>query len=458
MDNNSLTNFYDNLKTRLNSDKGDSAPAMPVSTMGGATAQMTVPTIIHHKMMKHCDQLKDDCRKHILLDIYVKILPVDDDFKQGHMGTMKNDIDCMLKNKGMTATQYMTSCSESTHAPLLEYLMRATDMIGSQYLREAEAAAEDAAKNGAANTEPKEPSINDAEVQDQLVDIKKDSEYETFIDKLKEKTINKIVKDVSDLISDKKEEQKMTFDPKDDTPNAAVNPNPSDAVAESAVSVGLDYIQKHLMKNNIQLSESAKDDILALAIREATLNQFDVVFNQKSGQFNEFASRIRWGKGVLINESWDHYELDYARFTKKLGDIVTDTIPHRGEKRDMDVYTASSSTYITIPESVTEIADGRFLDYKLLKTVKFPKNLRKIGKMAFKGCKCLRDITIPASVTEIDSGAFEGCSFLHTVKILGTNVKIAKTAFAYAGLTAETIEHLRKFEPDLRGIYEVPVK
>lgn len=304
MDNNSLTNFYDNLKTQLNSDKGDSSPAMPVATMGSPVVQMPIPAMMHHKMMKHCDKLKDDCRKHILLDMYVKILPVDDDFKCGHMGMMKNDIDCMLKNKGMTATQYMTSCSEATHAPLLEYLMRATDMIGSQYLREAEAEAEDAAKNGAANVEPKEPSVNDAEVQDQLVDIKKDSEYETFIDKLKEKTINKIVKDVSDLISDKKEEKKMTFDPKDDaTPNAAVNPNPEAPVAESAVSVGLDYIQKQLVKNNIQLSESAKDDVLALAIREATLNQLDVVFNQKSGQFNEFASRIRWGKGVLINES-----------------------------------------------------------------------------------------------------------------------------------------------------------
>lgn len=323
MEPNSLTDFYDNLKTKLNSDKGDSTPAMPVPTMGGPIAQMPIPAMMHHKMAKCCDKLKDDCRKHILLDMYVKILPLDDDFKYGHMGIMKNDIDCMLKNKGMTATQYMTSCSEATHAPLLEYLMRATDMIGSQYIKEAEDEIKDAADNGVNNQEPKETNVNDAEVQDQLVDIKKDSEYEAFIDKLKEKTINKIVKDVSDLISDKKEEKKMTFDPKDNIPNAAVNPKATDdAVAESTVSVGLDYINKQLMKNNIQLDESSKDDILALAIREATLNQLDVVFNQKAGQFNEFASRIRWGKGALINEST--FETDYKIFTNDLANKVTD--------------------------------------------------------------------------------------------------------------------------------------
>lgn len=88
-----------------------------------------------------------------------------------------------------------------------------------------------------------------------------------------------------------------------------------------------------------------------------------------------------------------------------------------------------------------------------MKTVKFPKNLKKIDNLAFKGCKSLRDITIPESVTEIGSAAFENCSFLHTVKILGKNVKIAKTAFMGTRLTKETVDHLMEFEPDLRGIY-----
>ena len=66
--------------------------------------------------------------------------------------------------------------------------------------------------------------------------MKNDTEYETFIDKLKEKTINKIVTDVSKIITNKKEEKDMVFDPK------------PEAVSESYMSVSMDYIQNKLMK------------------------------------------------------------------------------------------------------------------------------------------------------------------------------------------------------------------
>lgn len=293
-----LSAFYADLKSRLNSDKGATAPNGPVTPIAGPGAPssnmgatMPLDVALHRKMVHHCDKLKDDCRKHILLDIYVKILPCDDDFKCKHMGMMHHDIDCMLKNKGMSATQYLTSCSEATKAPLLEFIMRSTDMIGKQYMEDTTAEINADKENGIATPEVKEPSVNDADVQDQLVDIKKDPEYETFVDKLKEKTVKKIVDDVSKIIADKKDEEKMTFDT-----SAPAAP----AVAESVVGVGLDYITKHFGES---MKNADEEEILGIAIREATLNQLDVVFRQKSGEFNEFASRIRWGKGVLINES-----------------------------------------------------------------------------------------------------------------------------------------------------------
>lgn len=293
-----LSAFYADLKSRLNSDKGATAPNGPVTPIAGPGAPssnmgatMPLDVALHRKMVHHCDKLKDDCRKHILLDIYVKILPCDDDFKCKHMGMMHHDIDCMLKNKGMSATQYLTSCSEATKAPLLEFIMRSTDMIGKQYMEDTTAGINADKENGIATPEVKEPSVNDADVQDQLVDIKKDPEYETFVDKLKEKTVKKIVDDVSKIIADKKDEEKMTFDTS--TPANA-------AVAESVVGVGMDYMTNHFGK---QMENIDSDELLGIAIREATLNQLDVVFRQKSGEFNEFASRIRWGKGVLINES-----------------------------------------------------------------------------------------------------------------------------------------------------------
>lgn len=316
MENNSLTSFYDNLKSNMNSDKG--TPVAPMATTAGIPARTLAPAatpndIINHKLMHHCNKLREDCRKHLLLDIYVKILPLDDDFKTGHMGMMKNDIDCMLANKGMNATQYLTSCSEATKAPLLEYLMRATDLIARQYLKEAEEEIKDAKENGVSNPEVKEPSIDDQEVQDQLVDLKKDSEYKTFVDELKAKTVNKIVNDVSALIDDKKDESDMTFDPvkKDEAP-----------VAESTFMVGMDYLQKKMGSN---INESVQDEMIGLAIRESALNIIDLVFNQRSGQFNEFASRIRWGKGVLINESCELFT-EASKADKKKKDKSTTII------------------------------------------------------------------------------------------------------------------------------------
>ena len=298
-----LTSFYDKLKSELNSDKGDTAHNIPVTNMGGGVGRFApaapLSVVTQRQIASNCEKLKDDCRKHILCDIYVKILPLDDDFKQGHMGMCNKDIDCMLARKGMNATQYLTSCSDATRAPLLEYILRATDIIGKNYMKEAEEEVKDAAANGVADPKVKEPNVNDAEVQEQIVDVKKDSEYETFVDKLKEKTVNKIVSDVSKIITDKKEEKDMTFDVK---PGGAVNAAAT-PVEESAISVCLDYINKSLIGKNIVMTESVNDDIIGMCIREATLNQLDVVFNQRDGAFNEYASRIRFGKGNIITEA-----------------------------------------------------------------------------------------------------------------------------------------------------------
>ena len=240
--------------------------------------------------------LKDKCRKHIILDIYCKILPLDKEYIDGHHGQMCNDVDCMLDKKGMSATQYLTSCYESTNAPLLEFILRSTDAIGKSYMEAAEETLKNAQENDAKLTDPKEPDTEDEDVKGQLVDIKKDPEYESFIDKLKQKTINKIVSDVSKIIADKKEEKEMTFD---------TDPAPIDAevAEESAVGVGMNYLQKNLWNEKKEFDESKQEEMIGMAIREATQHQFDVVFKQPMAEFREFVSMIRFGKGIVINEN-----------------------------------------------------------------------------------------------------------------------------------------------------------
>lgn len=243
-----------------------------------------------HKAMKCREELKNKCCKHLIVDIYTKILPLDQDFKDGHHGQCCSDVDKMLAAKGMNGVQYLKSCSDATHAPLVEYLLRSVDTIANEYFREAEEELKTAKENEEKIAEPETPDPEkDEELANQLVDVKKDTEYEDFIERLKKKTINRIVSDVSKIISDKKQEADMTFT----TP---------DEPEESPVGEAVDYIQKKLWNKSIDANE-IQDDIIGYAIREATMNHMDNCFRQSEASFREYASRIRLGKGYLITES-----------------------------------------------------------------------------------------------------------------------------------------------------------
>ena len=266
---NSLSSFYNALK-------GEISPEAP------AVVHLN-PDMYRHKVKKHCDALKDKCLKHFILDMYCKILPLDDDYKCGNMGQMKGDIDGMLAAKGMTPTQYFTSCFESTNAPFLKYLIDASNTIAHQYYEAEEEKLKDAQENDISIPDPIEPETDDPEVNSQLVDVSNDMEYETFVDALKKKTIDKIVSDVSDIINNEKKDEDMKFDP----------------VGESAVGTAMDYLQKKLYNENVDT-----ETMLGMAIREATLFEFDKVFKQGGlNPFKEYTTRVRLGKGYVINES-----------------------------------------------------------------------------------------------------------------------------------------------------------
>lgn len=296
MDGDKLTRFYDDLKTKLDQDdrRGN---VMRVGGSGRGGLAINPEAIAwRNKAVVERDRLKDDCAKHIILDIYCKILPLDDDYKCGHHGKMKDDVDSMLVTKGMTPTQYLKSCYDETKAPLLEFVIRSVDNIGKNFMEEADKKLKDAQENDMAIPEPKADSPEDEEIANQLVDIKDDNEYESFIDKLKKKTVDKIVSDVSKIISSKKEEKDMTFDPK---PIAD-----EQAATESVVSVGMDYAQsKIMMEGANSIPEEIEEDMIGMAIREATLNQIDTVFRQPDADYRRYSTRIRLGKGYVLNES-----------------------------------------------------------------------------------------------------------------------------------------------------------
>lgn len=279
----SLLSAYDSIKAgNVNSN-----PLLGTTPTGQAlTAQLK----------KHTDCLKDRCYKHILLDLYCKIVPLDTDFVNGNMRLMGADVDNMLKSKSMTPTQYMVACSESTKAPLFKFIINSVNEIGGKFFEDSQAAVNDAKSKGMDIPVPEAPEdpTDDEDVKNQLIDIESDTEYDTFVDALKKKTIDKIVDDVTKIINDKQEESDMTFDP---NPQPTVNPE-----LESTTSVGMDYLQYRLLKEGVDAS-SITENILGYAIREATLNQIDLAAKIPGSSFKEFATRIRFGKGMIINET-----------------------------------------------------------------------------------------------------------------------------------------------------------
>lgn len=79
-------------------------------------------------------------------------------------------------------------------------------------------------------------------------------------------------------------------------------------------------------------------------------------------------------------------------------------------------YIPNESTSYTIPDGVTEIGSGAFLDCTSLVSITIPNSVTKIGSDAFAGCSSLTSITMPESVTLFGS-AFTGCSSLVSITI-----------------------------------------
>ena len=71
----------------------------------------------------------------------------------------------------------------------------------------------------------------------------------------------------------------------------------------------------------------------------------------------------------------------------------------------------SSSTNITIPNSVITIGDSAFIGRSTLTSITMPNSVTTIGNDAFVGCMQLTNFTIGSSVTSIGVGAFTSCYF-----------------------------------------------
>ncbi|WP_276634381.1 leucine-rich repeat domain-containing protein [Prevotella pallens] len=133
------------------------------------------------------------------------------------------------------------------------------------------------------------------------------------------------------------------------------------------------------------------------------------------------------GKGKMYDYSfynrapWGKYNI--KRIIKRI--IIGDGITTIGSRA---FYTCSALISVTIPNSVTTIGEGAFVDCRLT-SVTIPNSVTEIGDRAFEGCSALTSVTIPNSVTKISDLAFARCSALTSVNIPNSVTKISDLAF-----------------------------
>ena len=96
---------------------------------------------------------------------------------------------------------------------------------------------------------------------------------------------------------------------------------------------------------------------------------------------------------------------------------ISDTVKEIG---DYAFFEWKNIKKITIPESVTSIGKRAFYCCNSLTNITVPNSVTSIGECTFGSCNNLTNITIPNSVTSIDEGVFVDCSSLTNITYNGT--------------------------------------
>lgn len=89
---------------------------------------------------------------------------------------------------------------------------------------------------------------------------------------------------------------------------------------------------------------------------------------------------------------------------------------------------------ITLPGSLTSIADEVFKNCKNLLSVEIPSSITSIGSNAFLGCSSLSTVSMETGLSVIGSSAFDGCTSLEEVIIPPTVKFIGSGAFDNSGI------------------------
>lgn len=98
-------------------------------------------------------------------------------------------------------------------------------------------------------------------------------------------------------------------------------------------------------------------------------------------------------------------------------------------------------TKITLPDSITTLGVGAFYSCSALEEITLSASLTEIGDLAFWDCDKLASITLPEGLKTIGAGAFFDADILNNVVLPASIESVGKTAFFYCdALTAVTVK------------------
>ena len=281
-------------------------------------------TFWRQKINHHCDKLKNKCCKHFILDIYCRTVPLDHDYVCKNKRMLSDDIDIFLDKKKMSPLEYLTAAKDETKAPLLQHLLDESDMLTHDYYEKAYKEMTENEKRGI-KVKVNEPTVEDqADLDRSLVDTTEDSEYKQFVQTLKEKTRDKIIKDVTNLIEAKDADKDLEFKPGEgDKPNkkmqdeleqkakakarAEFRPEEEEdekVKKESVLLQCMDFGSKKFLKEEIEMTPELNEQMIGLAIRESTLCNIDKVFKMRNHteELQKLSTNLFLNKGFVFNK------------------------------------------------------------------------------------------------------------------------------------------------------------
>jgi len=136
---------------------------------------------------------------------------------------------------------------------------------------------------------------------------------------------------------------------------------------------------------------------------------------------------------VSVNAAEEFVIDRYGVLTRYNGDGGVVKIPDRVKaigNRAFFVYKRYAITEVIIPEGVTSIEEGAFMDCEYMTKITIPNSVANIKQRAFEMCYSLLNIKLPNSINSIEPEVFVCCASLIEINIPNSVTSIGENAFS----------------------------